>query len=207
MSSKSLFRKYQNNTIKKFAEDCNCATVVEWGGVESDGHWKYFPNHINFHLTNIENDDNALVEDLTALSHATNSVECALCISVLQHVFELDKAIAEIIRVLKPGGKCLITNGYIFPVCMEEDYYRLTPAFWHKRLENEPVEFEVIQLGNMYDALDNLLMRPYGKYIGTKNIIHKFLSLPFKLLRHLAKKKDSSPLGVAVIIKKTESVD
>jgi ubiquinone/menaquinone biosynthesis C-methylase UbiE len=145
-----------------------------------------------------------MVENLTALSHASSSVECALCISVLQHVFEVDKAIAEIIRVLKPGGKCLITNGYIFPICMEHDYYRLTPAFWDKRLENEPVDFEVIKLGNLYDALDNILMRPYGKYNGIKNIIHKFLSLPFKLLRNLVRKTDTAPLGVAVIITKNQ---
>jgi ubiquinone/menaquinone biosynthesis C-methylase UbiE len=57
------------------------------------------------------------------LSYEDGTVPGAICISVRQHIFEFDKAISEIIRVLKPGGKCLITNGYIFPVCMEEDYY------------------------------------------------------------------------------------
>ena len=202
MISKSLFRIHQDNIIKKFAVSFHYTNVVEWGGVESDGHRNYFPGHVNYVLTNITNEDNVISEDLTALSHTSGSIECAICISVLQHVFELDKAVSEIIRVLSPGGKCLITNGYLFPICMDQDYYRLTPAFWQKRLAKEPVDFEVIQLGNLYDSLENVLMRPYGKYNGIKNVIHKILSLPFKFLRIVVKKTDSSPVGVAVIITK-----
>lgn len=172
------------------------------GGVESDGHRNFFPSNVTFNITNINTADQINSENLTDLSHPSNSIECAICISVLQHVFDVNRAIAEIIRVLKPGGKCLITNGYIFPICMDEDYYRLTPAFWMKRLENEPVNFQIIPLGNLYDSIDNLLMRPYSKYYGFKILIHKLLSIPFKLLRIMIKNGDSAPLGVAVIISK-----
>jgi ubiquinone/menaquinone biosynthesis C-methylase UbiE len=41
--------------------------------------------------------------------------DAIICISVLEHVFEYDKAINEIERVLKPGGKLLLTVPFGFP--------------------------------------------------------------------------------------------
>jgi hypothetical protein len=68
-------------------------------------------------------------------------------------------------------------------------------------LENDPVDHEVIEIGNKYAALDNLLMRPYGKYRrGIGKLINIALSVPFKVLYKWYPKKDNAPLGVAVII-------
>lgn len=196
----SLFRKMQNQVIRQFARDCKAKVVIEWGADRREDYKSYFPPGVEYIMTNVHPEKGILKEDITALTHSSDSVECALCVSVLQHVFEIDEAIAEIIRVLKPGGRCLITNGYMFPVCMEEDYYRLTPAYWYRRLQDEPVNAEVILLGNKYDAIDSLLMRPYGQYNSIGKIVNKALSLPFKCLRALISDKDSAPLGVAVII-------
>lgn len=201
----SLFRKMQNQIVRQFAGDCSASTVVEWGADMREDYRTYFPPGVAYIMTNILPQEGILEEDITALTHPSDSVECALCISVLQHVFELDKAIAEIVRVLKPGGRCLITNGYMFPVCMEEDYYRLTPAYWYRRLQDEPVHFEVILLGNKYDAIDSMLMRPYGQYNSMGKIVNKALSWPFKCLRRLVANQDSAPLGVAVIIVKLKN--
>jgi hypothetical protein len=202
---KSLFRIYQDKVIRQFANSFHTQSVVEWGGVEENNYRSYFSDHIKYRITNINSQNPEDNEDITNLSSPSNSVECALCISVLQHVFEIDKAISEIIRVLKPGGKCLITNGFMFPVCMEHDYYRLTEAYWRRRLENEPVNYELIPLGNIHSSIDNLLMRPYGKYMGVNNKIKKILSVPFKLMRAIVQSPDNAPLGVAVIITKQEN--
>jgi SAM-dependent methyltransferase len=198
----SRFRSLQNQLVQEFSIGCRDLHVIEWGGDKKYNYVQYFSDAASFKLTNIEGSGADYVEDITKLSHENNSVEAAICISVLQHVFPLDTAISEIIRVLKPGGKCLITNGFMFPVCMEDDYYRLTPAFWEHRLKNELVDYEIILIGNVYTSIFEFLMRPYQRYKGRKNILNKFLSLPFGALASLTNIKDSTPLGVAVILYK-----
>lgn len=199
-NSKSLFRKLQNKIIEKFLAG-KLGKIVEFGG-SNEYCYRNFSKTDTYIVSNIEGSVD-LFEDLRNLTFASNSIDHAICISVLQHIYEFDIAINEIIRVLKPGGECLITNGYIFPVCMEHDFYRFTPKFWERRLSVENVEFEIIKLGNKYSAVSNLLMRPYGNYNGFKNILNKLLSLPFTFINWCFENYlDSSPLGVAVIIKK-----
>jgi SAM-dependent methyltransferase len=202
MKQQSLFRKLQNNLVVEFLhKEFNQDKIVEFGGTK-DVNYKEFSKSSKYIITNIEGEVDQ-IEDLKNLSFESNSIDAAICVSVLQHVFEFDQAVDEIIRVLKPGGECLITNGFLFPVCMEYDFYRFTPKFWEKRLENENVDFDIKLIGNKYASISNLLMRPYGKYFGLRVLLNKILSTPFTFLyKIIFKNEDNSPLGVAVIIKK-----
>ncbi len=201
MKQNLLFRELQNNLVLEFlSSKLNSHIIIEFGGT-NDMNYRGFSKSSNYLITNLEGEVDQ-IEDIRSLSFESNSIDAAICISVLQHVFEFDQAINEIIRVLKPGGTCLITNGFNFPVCMEHDYYRFTPQFWKKRLENENVKFEIISLGNKYSATLNTYMRPYGNYRGFWNKVNKLVSLPFALLSYFNRSIDNSPLGVAVIITK-----
>ena len=198
----SLFRKLQNKLIIDFAGQNSFMSVVEIGGTFHFNNRRFFSDDTNYLLTNIEGEDCDQVENITQLSFTSESIESILCISVLQHVFAFNKGIDEIIRVLRPGGKALITNGFMFPVCMEQDFIRLTPAFWNEKLKNERVSFEVILIGNKYHSIENILMRPYSKLGGFRGFINKILAMFFLLLKWVDSKVDSAPMGVAVIIEK-----
>jgi SAM-dependent methyltransferase len=198
----SLFRKLQNELILEFANSNNFQEIVEIGGTFQFNNKKFFNENVRFKLTNLEDEGCDQIEDVTQLTFHSNSVESILCISVLQHVFDINAAIDELIRVLKPGGKVLITNGFMFPVCMVHDYYRLSPEFWNQRLQDENVDYKIISMGNKYSSLENLLMRPYGKIGGVKGLLNKILAIGFKFIGNLIKERDNSPLGVAVIITK-----
>lgn len=50
-------------------------------------------------------------EDVLSLSFAENSFDYVLCWGVLMHIQEIDKAITEIARVLKPGGWLIVSEG------------------------------------------------------------------------------------------------
>ncbi len=195
----SQFRKLQNEIVSYYFNN-SAGSIVEFGA-DKINDYKYLSNGRSYLTTNIAGSVDK-IEDLTNLSFASNSLECTLCISVLQHIYNFNLAIDEIIRVLRPGGTCLITNGFYFPICMEMDYFRFTPEFWKRRLQDENVEFEIILMGNKYISISDLLMRPYGYYKGFSLKINKLIAILFRIISIFYKRNDSSPLGIAVIIKK-----
>lgn len=83
------------------------------------------------------------VEDLAALTLADRSAQTVLCLDTLEHVFEIRRAIEEMIRILAPGGTLLIAVPMDFPVhAYPDDYWRLTPSCLMRLLE--PLEGRVI---------------------------------------------------------------
>lgn len=48
--------------------------------------------------------------DLTALPFRAGAFDWTLCSRVLSHVADLDAAVGELARTLKPGGECLMTD-------------------------------------------------------------------------------------------------
>ena len=64
-----------------------------------------------------------------ALPIRSRSVDLVLCTQVMEHVAQPQAAVAEMARVLKPGGRCLLTtHGTWFYHPDPEDYWRWTSA-------------------------------------------------------------------------------
>jgi SAM-dependent methyltransferase len=64
-------------------------------------------------------------EDMKSIQDSTFSA--VICISVLEHTRHPEKIVAEIYRVLKPGGVAFISNPWMFEAHMEpNDYYRFS---------------------------------------------------------------------------------
>jgi len=58
----------------------------------------------------------------------SDQFDLVICTQVLEYVPESRAAIAEIYRVLKPGGGLLLSMPSIFPPDSEQDLWRFTPA-------------------------------------------------------------------------------
>jgi len=68
------------------------------------------------------------VEDVTAISLPDGSAGTVLCIETFEHVFEVQKAFAEVFRLLQPGGVFVITTPLNFRIHgYPDDYWRITP--------------------------------------------------------------------------------
>lgn len=68
------------------------------------------------------------IEDISNLSLADECAKTILCLETLEHVFEVRRAIDEIIRVLAPGGMMLISVPFYFHIhAHPSDYWRITP--------------------------------------------------------------------------------
>lgn len=69
------------------------------------------------------------IEDLAHLTLADASAQTILCLDTLEHVFEVRRAVDEMIRVLAPGGFLLCSVPFDFQVhAFPDDYWRLTPS-------------------------------------------------------------------------------
>jgi SAM-dependent methyltransferase len=68
-----------------------------------------------------------LYGDASAIPLASMTVDTVLCTEVLEHVSSPDKVIAEIARVLKPGGVAICTAPFFYPVHDSFDFFRYSP--------------------------------------------------------------------------------
>ena len=65
--------------------------------------------------------------DVTRLGIRSMSVDGVICSEVLEHVFDYRSGIAEIARILKPGGVLVLTTPFLYPLHGEIDLWRFTP--------------------------------------------------------------------------------
>ena len=65
----------------------------------------------------------------------TGSFDAVMSLSTLEHIYELDEALAELSRVLKRGGRLIVAVPFMFRVHGHpDDYRRGTPSFWRQKL-------------------------------------------------------------------------
>lgn len=80
--------------------------------------------------------------DLLLLPLADMSVDTVLCTGVLEHVCDPHQAVAEIHRVLRPGGRVFIETPFMQTVhASPYDYQRWTPAGLRELMRN----FEILE--------------------------------------------------------------
>ena len=65
--------------------------------------------------------------DLHDTNIPDNSYDCVLATEVLEHLYDPQKAMTEIYRILKPGGSCVLSTRFLYVYHPSpHDYYRFT---------------------------------------------------------------------------------
>jgi SAM-dependent methyltransferase len=106
--------------------------------------------------------------DGRALPFADASFDTVLSTEVLEHVLAPQEVVDEMARVLKPGGRLLVTVPFIQPLHeLPSDYFRYTPSSLRKLAEEAGLEVETLEArGNYAAALGALgsqfLLRTFG---------------------------------------------
>lgn len=118
---KKLTREKSNAFLKKFSSKGE-TLIVGAGGVKYD--------HIYPGCLHTDIDPNAradMVADVETLPFPDNKFDTVVCPAVLSHVKHPQKAVDEMHRVLKPGGRIVLTTAFIFPLNSHPvDYWRIT---------------------------------------------------------------------------------
>ncbi|MGB3146934.1 MAG: methyltransferase domain-containing protein [Paracoccaceae bacterium] len=106
-----------------------------------------------------------IVADLTDAPHIPdNSFDCIIITQTLQMIFEVDKAIATLFRILKPGGVVLCTSHGMTRVARREgvddwgEYWHFTTQskrrLFHAHFPRENVAVSTV--GNVFTCICNL---------------------------------------------------
>jgi SAM-dependent methyltransferase len=106
-----------------------------------------------------------IVADVQALPFADGSLEAVLCLEVLEHVEDPFRAVREIHRVLKPGGKVLASSPFHWPYHAKpglyRDYWRFS-ADGMRTLFKPFASVEVVAKGGWASAMIGFIPFCYG---------------------------------------------
>ena len=87
-----------------------------------------------------------IVADAYALPYAEGSVDVTVCSAVLEHLEYPDRAVSEMFRVLKPGGRAVGITPFLQAFHAYPDHYQNFTLIGHRRLF-ERAGFEVLSAG------------------------------------------------------------
>jgi SAM-dependent methyltransferase len=120
-----MIKKTTREILGKFLEAHKTDKLTLDLGCKDSPYSHLFPNRVGFDVEAGKGVD--VVGDAHSLPFPENKFDAILCTEVLEHLHTPEKAIAEMKRVLKPGGQLVLTTRFIFPLhdtpC---DYYRFT---------------------------------------------------------------------------------
>ena len=141
--------------------------------------------------------------DITNTGLDSNSVDGFVLVSVLEHVGDINTAVSEIHRVLRIGGKAIITIPVMCSIHGEEDFWRFNVQGIEKLFSRFKID-EFTVLGGIYSSVFNSLQRPKGN-LRKRFIVNKLLAIPFFIMGKFFDRSDDFPLGYGFIIEKIES--
>jgi SAM-dependent methyltransferase len=209
----NLGKKNKSNRdiwLKKTLEDIPAGfTLLDAGAGEQQ--YRKFCTHLKYFSQDFELD---IVSDINSIPVKNASFDVILCTEVFEHIPEPIKTISEFSRILKPGGKLILT----LPVCSLTHfapyyfYNGFSKYFLQKFLdENGLLIKEMAYNGNYYEFLAQELHRlpfvaeRYSKFkLPFFKILVKIAFIPLMLILNWFSKRDAGSsellsMGIHVI--------
>jgi SAM-dependent methyltransferase len=127
----SSYFAYRSSSVNPYAELPANAIIFDIGSKNARAGYSFGVPPADAKVVCVDIQDGPGV-DLVADAHdmhavEDNSVDCVVTISTLEHVHYPVKVVAEIHRILKPGGTVFINVPFIFPFHADpDDYYRFS---------------------------------------------------------------------------------
>src|SRR5580700_9097763 len=118
-------KKLTRTAMDKFLTTQTTTERVREIGVPGADYGHFFPNHTTLDIDSARKPD--VVGDIYKLPFPDASWPVIVMIEVLEHLQEPARALAEVERVLEPGGKLILTTRFLGPMHdIPHDYFRFT---------------------------------------------------------------------------------
>ena len=160
----TIWDKFSKEKLKKIFTEKK--TIIDIGGglrvddtknnrFSEDNKWlEEYMDKVDYKVLDKVKDYNPdIVGDIHNLPMADNSVDAIICIAVLEHVEEPQKAMKEIHRVLKPGGYCFIYVPFLFYYHPMKGYYKDFYRFTYDGVKYLTRNFKNTEIQNVRGAL------------------------------------------------------
>lgn len=176
--------------------------VVELGGEQKRDHARFFANAESYTVTNIHGEVDRYL-DVTALDLADNSQDTFVCVSVLEHVGDVERAMSEMLRTLRPGGVLIAVVPFLYPIHDSVDVWRFAPDGWTRLLQGWDVD-QLTHLGGRIASVANLLQRGAGRR-NARTYLMKMASIAVAACLGPLDRLDDSPVAFGVIAHKPDA--
>lgn len=171
---KNVNRHIIEGAIREFAAGADAGAVVLDVGAGS-GHYRALFPGMRYYAVDMGLEQESLkgldaAADICALPFADECAGYAVCIEVLEHVFEGRRLMAEIRRVLKPGGRALVTTPLCFGEHMQPyDYFRYTRYGLGKTAVENGLRVVSIEPRGGYFIFLSFHLRKFPEYLVSSN--------------------------------------
>ena len=149
--------------------------VIDLGGSRKSAYTNDFKGSFNLTVANFEaTEAGDIALDLEKVFPLSNqSYDFALCINVLEHIFNYQNVISETYRILKPGGQAIVAVPFLIQVHPSpHDYWRFT---------NETLVRLFTEAG-----FTQVMVEPIGTGVCSAIVQMKSNLLHFSILRKIA---------------------
>lgn len=155
-------RQATQRAVVRFAEGIEGARVLELGsGPLVDGRYPYsfaniFDSSCEIVMSDVDPSHGHQLVDVTHIPFK-EEFDAVLCTNVLEHVWDLTKAVAGLHRALRPGGRTLVTVPMFYPLHDEPvDYWRITEHGLRRLLS----DFEAVEVRHR-----GIRLAPFAYYV------------------------------------------
>lgn len=111
--------------------------ILDFGGGEGASYVPFLPSDLELVSVNIDAQfkPTQIVPVGASLPFEDNTFDGAICLNVLEHIYDTRFVLDEILRVLKPGATLYISVPFIFRVHGHpDDYSRHTSSWWRETM-------------------------------------------------------------------------
>jgi len=128
----SVLRMLQYEHLQQLAL---AGAVLDMGGGRRAKYLHLLPSGLTISSVNIDPgiDPTHLVQPGEPLPLPDDSFDAVICLNTLEHIYDAPAVLADLFRVVRPGGAVHVTVPFMFRIHGHpDDYFRATPSWWQE---------------------------------------------------------------------------